>query len=117
MGVGAALIFPATLSLISNVFTERTERARAIGLWGASAGVASRGGARAGADRRRLAARALLVDEHLLRHDAGGRARRCARRTLRADLARPVGPEGRPAGPRALDRGDGHAHLHDHRGA
>src|SRR3954447_20859136 len=40
MGLGAALIFPATLSLISNVFTERAERARAIGLWGASAGVA-----------------------------------------------------------------------------
>src|SRR5437764_2371604 len=40
MGLGAALIFPATLSLISNVFTERKERARAIGLWGASAGVA-----------------------------------------------------------------------------
>ena len=40
MGVGAAMIFPATLSLISNVFTERGERARAIGLWGATAGIA-----------------------------------------------------------------------------
>jgi EmrB/QacA subfamily drug resistance transporter len=40
MGLGAAMIFPPTLSLISNVFTERGERARAIGLWGASAGVA-----------------------------------------------------------------------------
>ena len=40
MGVGAAMIFPATLSLISNVFTDRVERARAIGLWGASAGAA-----------------------------------------------------------------------------
>src|SRR5437764_890924 len=40
MGLGAAMIFPATLSLISNVFTERAERARAIGLWGASAGAA-----------------------------------------------------------------------------
>jgi EmrB/QacA subfamily drug resistance transporter len=40
MGVGAAMIFPATLSLISNVFTERVARARAIGLWGASAGAA-----------------------------------------------------------------------------
>ncbi|HEX6476614.1 MAG TPA: DHA2 family efflux MFS transporter permease subunit [Acidimicrobiales bacterium] len=39
MGLGAALIFPATLSLISNVFTERRERARAIGLWGATVGV------------------------------------------------------------------------------
>src|SRR5713226_4713859 len=31
MGLGAAMIFPATLSLIANVFTERRERARAIG--------------------------------------------------------------------------------------
>jgi EmrB/QacA subfamily drug resistance transporter len=40
MGLGAAMTFPATLSLIANVFTERRERARAIGLWGAVAGVA-----------------------------------------------------------------------------
>src|SRR5437899_6608662 len=40
MGLGAAMVFPATLSLISNVFTERAERARAIGLWGATAGAA-----------------------------------------------------------------------------
>ncbi len=40
MGLGAAMSFPATLSLISNVFTERAERARAIGLWGAITGAA-----------------------------------------------------------------------------
>jgi EmrB/QacA subfamily drug resistance transporter len=40
MGLGAAMTFPATLSLISNVFTERRERARAIGLWGAVGGAA-----------------------------------------------------------------------------
>lgn len=40
MGVGAAMTFPATLSLLVNIFTGRSERARAIGLWGASAGVA-----------------------------------------------------------------------------
>src|SRR6266550_22000 len=40
MGLGAAMIFPATLSLISNVFSERDERAGAIGLWGATAGAA-----------------------------------------------------------------------------
>lgn len=40
MGLGAAMVFPATLSLISNVFVERGERARAIGLWGATAGMA-----------------------------------------------------------------------------
>src|SRR5271154_414129 len=40
MGLGAAMVFPATLSLIVNIFTERGERARAIGLWGATAGMA-----------------------------------------------------------------------------
>jgi EmrB/QacA subfamily drug resistance transporter len=39
MGLGAAMIFPSTLSLLSNVFTGRPERARALGLWGACAGV------------------------------------------------------------------------------
>jgi EmrB/QacA subfamily drug resistance transporter len=38
MGLGAAMVFPSTLSLISNVFTDRGERARAIGLWGATTG-------------------------------------------------------------------------------
>src|SRR5436309_11836864 len=40
MGVGAAMVFPATLSLLTHVFTERHERARAIGLWGATTGAA-----------------------------------------------------------------------------
>jgi EmrB/QacA subfamily drug resistance transporter len=40
MGVGAAMAFPSTLSLLTNVFVERGERARAIGLWGAITGVA-----------------------------------------------------------------------------
>ncbi|GAA3535961.1 MFS transporter [Nocardioides daeguensis] len=39
MGVFAALIFPTTLSIIANAFTERRERASALGLWGASVGV------------------------------------------------------------------------------
>jgi EmrB/QacA subfamily drug resistance transporter len=39
MGVGAAMMFPATLSLLTNVFTGRRERAAAIGLWGATTGV------------------------------------------------------------------------------
>ena len=40
MGVGSAMVFPSTLSLLTNVFTERGERARAIGLWGAITGAA-----------------------------------------------------------------------------
>lgn len=39
MGVFAALIFPTTLSIISNTFTERKERAAALGVWGAVVGV------------------------------------------------------------------------------
>jgi EmrB/QacA subfamily drug resistance transporter len=39
MGLGAALMFPSTLSLLVNIFTERGERAKAIGLWGATTGV------------------------------------------------------------------------------
>ena len=39
MGLGAAAIFPSTLSLIANIFTERADRAKAIGLWGATTGV------------------------------------------------------------------------------
>lgn len=40
MGIGAAFVFPATLSLLTNVFTERKERTLAIGLWGAVTGIA-----------------------------------------------------------------------------
>jgi EmrB/QacA subfamily drug resistance transporter len=40
MGIGAAMVFPSTLSLLTNVFVRRGERARAIGLWGAITGVA-----------------------------------------------------------------------------
>ena len=94
MGLGAAMVFPATLSLISNIFVERGERARAIGLWGATAGDRDR----ARADRRRLAAGALQLVEHLLRDDARGGPRRGARRPLRADLAGPRGATARRPG-------------------
>src|SRR5688572_28420507 len=33
MGIGGALIMPATLSILTNVFTDPKERAKAIGLW------------------------------------------------------------------------------------
>jgi EmrB/QacA subfamily drug resistance transporter len=39
MGVGAALIFPTTLGLITNIFTDPVPRAKAIGLWAAMVGV------------------------------------------------------------------------------
>src|SRR6476469_8325838 len=39
MGVGAAVIFPTTLSLITNIFPDPVKRAKAIGLWAAMVGV------------------------------------------------------------------------------
>jgi len=40
MGLGAAMTFPATLSLLTATFRSRKERALAIGLWGATSGMA-----------------------------------------------------------------------------
>jgi EmrB/QacA subfamily drug resistance transporter len=40
MGVGGALIFPATLAIITNLFTDPVERGKAIGAWTGVAGMA-----------------------------------------------------------------------------
>ncbi len=40
MGIGAAMIFPATLAIIINVFTDIRERAMAIGIWSGVTGLA-----------------------------------------------------------------------------
>jgi EmrB/QacA subfamily drug resistance transporter len=40
MGVAAALIYPATLGLLSNIFTDSRERATAIGIWSGISGLA-----------------------------------------------------------------------------
>jgi EmrB/QacA subfamily drug resistance transporter len=40
MGVGAAMVFPATLAILTNVFVDPTERAKAIGVWSAVSGLA-----------------------------------------------------------------------------
>ena len=39
MGVGGALIMPATLSLLTNIFTDPKERAKAIGIWAGVSGI------------------------------------------------------------------------------
>src|SRR5215471_4642109 len=39
MGIGGALIMPATLSILTNVFTDPGERARAIGIWAGVSGL------------------------------------------------------------------------------
>ena len=40
MGIGAALVFPATLAIITNLFVDPVERAKAIGIWSAVSGMA-----------------------------------------------------------------------------
>src|SRR5690349_3509205 len=40
MGAAAALIYPATLGLLSNIFTDARERATAIGIWAGISGLA-----------------------------------------------------------------------------
>jgi EmrB/QacA subfamily drug resistance transporter len=40
MGIGGALIFPATLALLVNVFTDPRQRAAAIAVWAATSGLA-----------------------------------------------------------------------------
>ena len=39
MGIGAALIYPATLALLMSIFTDRRERATAIGIWSGISGL------------------------------------------------------------------------------
>src|SRR5690349_3789726 len=39
MGAGAAFVMPATLSILSSVFTDAAERAKAISLWAAVSGL------------------------------------------------------------------------------
>ncbi len=40
MGVAAAFIFPATLAILTSVFTDHAERQKALGIWGATSGIA-----------------------------------------------------------------------------
>jgi DHA2 family methylenomycin A resistance protein-like MFS transporter len=39
-GVGAALLLPATLAIIANLYPDRSARARAIGVWAAVGSIA-----------------------------------------------------------------------------
>jgi EmrB/QacA subfamily drug resistance transporter len=40
MGVAAAFIFPASLAILTSIFTDHSERQKALGIWGATSGIA-----------------------------------------------------------------------------
>ncbi len=90
-GLGAAIISPAALSIVTTTFAEGAERNKALGIWGAMGGVRRRG-RRA---RRRPADEVPRLGVDLLRQRPGRRARLRARAAVRAreplgaaDLAR-----------------------------
>ncbi len=71
MGIGAALIMPSTLAIITATFADPGERQRALGFWAGTTGA----GISLGPDRGRPAARALLVGLGLPDQRAGRPAR------------------------------------------
>ncbi len=66
MGVAAAFIFPASLAILTSVFPDPSERQKALGIWGATSGIAVAFGPIVG----RGPARALLVRLDLPRQRA-----------------------------------------------
>ena len=71
-GIGAAIMLPAALSIVMNMFPEGAERNKALGIWG---GLGA-GGATVGVDRRRPFDAVRRMAVHLLpqRPDRRGRA-------------------------------------------
>ena len=96
MGIGGAFIMPATLSIITGVFTDPAERTKAIGLWSAVSGLGVVGEHRRD-DRQRGRHDERAADAH---HRAG-------RDELAGGLGerrgqRPGGEDGQPAGQREV---------------
>ena len=111
-GVGAALMSPAALSILTTTFTNRRDRNMALGAWAAVPGLAGASGVVLGGV---LTARARLALD-LLRQRAG-RDRRSARRAPAAASAREPSDGRRPAQlrrprRRARHRRNAAAHLH-----
>ena len=113
-GLGAALVSPAALSIITTTFAEGAERTKAMGVWAAIAV----GGGAVGLLARRRPRRGLLVAVDLLRQRPG------RDRGLRRSLRYRAGVEGRARAQELRRRRRGHRHggpdrarLRDRQGA
>ncbi len=84
-GLGAALVSPAALSILTTTFTDPAERTKALGVW---SGIAAGGAAVGPADGRR-AHRPALLALGVHRQPARRRRRAARRPALRARVARP----------------------------
>ena len=113
MGAGAALIFPATLGIISNVFRDPGERARAIGIWTAVSGARRRPRP---ADRRPVAG-PLPLGVGVPDQRPCGRRRADRWAAVGADLTGSRRSAARRPRAGALDRRRGCPRLHAYRGS
>ena len=114
MGAFAAMIFPTTLSIISNTFPERRERADGARRLGRGRPARRRGRVRSPADccSRTSAGGSVFCGARAGRAGAPGRPPACSFPS-RATRTRPA----RPARASRAVGGDRPARLHDHRGA
>ena len=94
--VGGSMLNPVAMSIITNTFTDRGERARAIGVWGARRraqpwrSARSLGGALVSVGRLAVD----LLDQHPGRHRRDHRSPRCFVPESRAPRARRLDPVG-----------------------
>ena len=96
-GVGAAVVYPVTLSILTNLFTDRAERAKAIGLWGATWDL--------GCARARSSAApcwSVRLGLRSFSQGAGRRGRHPTQLAASADLPEPTSAHARPTGPGAV---------------